>query len=199
MQRFYNEKVSNWFHLQNLPAKSFVCGFCNVYVSSVKGYKLGKQEDGIGEQIGAIYICASCGAPIFIAPDNIFYPSPSFGKDVDHVPEKLYALYQESRKCSSRNCYTASVLICRKMLLNIAVAKGAKEGLTFKECVDYLNDKGYIPPDGKLWGDYIRTRGNEANHEISLMTEEDAKNLILFAGMLLSFIYQLPGMLLIKS
>ena len=63
------------------------------------------------------------------------------------------------------------------MLMNIAVAQGAKEGLKFIEYVNYLSDNGYTPPNGKQWVDHIRKKGNEANHEITLMGVNDAQEL----------------------
>jgi len=80
------------------------------------------------------------------------------------------------------------------MLLNIAVNQGAKEGGKFIEYVNYLSEKGYIPPNGKHWVDHIRQKGNEANHEIAVMTEQDSKNLLTFTEMLLRFIYEFPNM-----
>ena len=44
------------------------------------------------------------------------------------------------------------------------------------------------------WVDHIRKKGNEANHEITLMTDKDAKDLIVFLEMLLKFIYELPNL-----
>jgi hypothetical protein len=38
----------------------------------------------------------------------------------------------------------------------------------------------------------IRTKSNEANDEIVIMSEEDAKNLVTFTEMMLRFIYDLP-------
>src|SRR6266571_7617624 len=103
-------------------------------------------------------------------------------------------LYEEARRCSSQNCFTAAVLLCRKMLMNIAVAQGATEGLRFIEYVTYLSDKGFVPPNGKHWVDHIRKKGNEATHEIALMAEGDAKELISFIEMLLRFIYEFPSL-----
>ena len=78
--------------------------------------------------------------------------------------------------------------------MNIAVDKGAQHNATFQQYVEYLDQKNFIPPDGKVWVDYIRKRGNEANHEIHLMNAEDAQALIDFVEMLLKFIYQFPNM-----
>jgi len=76
--------------------------------------------------------------------------------------------------------------------MNIAVSKGAKEGLKFAEYVQYLADKGFVPPDGKAWVDHIRKKGNEATHQIAIMTKEDAQDLITFIEMLLKLIYEFP-------
>ncbi len=83
--------------------------------------------------------------------------------------------------------------------MNIAVDQGAKEGLKFIEYVTYLSDNGYTPPNGKHWVDHIRKKGNEATHEITVMSENDAKELIVFIEMLLRFIFEFPSMVPNKS
>jgi hypothetical protein len=80
------------------------------------------------------------------------------------------------------------------MLMNIAVEQGAAEGLKFIEYVSYLADKGFVPPNGRHWVDHIRKKGNEATHEIAIMGEQDACDLISFIEMLLRFIYEFPSM-----
>jgi hypothetical protein len=194
MTRFFSEGAANWRTLQALPNQAFTCGFCNVNVSSVFGYKLGNQSDGSGGQIGGIYVCPNCGGPTFFTPSRERYPMPALGNPVRHVPQDLNALYEEARRCSSQNSFTASVLLCRKMLMNIAVQQGAGEGLKFIEYVNFLADKGFVPPNGKHWVDHIRKKGNEATHEIAVMNEQDARELISFIEMLLRFIYEFPSL-----
>jgi hypothetical protein len=80
------------------------------------------------------------------------------------------------------------------MLMNIAVSEGADQGLRFIEYVNYLAENGFVPPRGEAWVDYIRTRGNEATHEIALMTQDDAEAVVRFVEMLLRFIYAFPGL-----
>jgi len=79
--------------------------------------------------------------------------------------------------------------------MNIAVQEGAKEGQTFQAYVEYLSEQGFIPPRGKGWVDYIRKRGNEATHQIAIMSKDDAVALIAFVEMLLRFIYEFPQMI----
>jgi hypothetical protein len=91
------------------------------------------------------------------------------------------------------SAYTPAVLGCRKILMHIAVAKGDKPGKGFIEYVEYLSDKGYVPPDGKGWVDHIRSKSNEATHEIAPMSKSDAEELITFVGMLLKLVFEFPA------
>ena len=81
------------------------------------------------------------------------------------------------------------------MLMNIAVEKSAKVGLSFFDYVNFISDEGYVPPNGKHWVDHIRKKGNEANHEIVLMNATDARELLTFIEMLLRFVYEFPNMI----
>lgn len=102
-------------------------------------------------------------------------------------------LYEEARRATASGCYTAAVLCCRKLLMHIAVAKDAPTGGNFVSYVEYLSEKHYVPPDAKDWVDHIRKRGNEANHEINMMKEPDAAELIAFVEMLLKLVYEFPA------
>ena len=77
--------------------------------------------------------------------------------------------------------------------MHIAVSKWAKENLRFVEYIDYLENNNYITQWVKEWVDEIRTIGNEANHEIKIMSKEEAENLISFSEMLLKLIYEFPA------
>lgn len=191
--KFFDENRFNWYQIQRIQNHSYRCGYCNDKISSDKGYKIGDNRDGSGPLRGGIYICPNCNGPTFINVDDKRYPSVSFGNAVQHVPEELDSLYNEARRCSSQSCFTAAVLLCRKALMNIAVSQGARENLRFIEYVNYLSENGYTPPNGRHWVDHIRKKGNEATHEIALMEEGDAKDLICFVEMLLKFNYEFPA------
>ena len=120
-------------------------------------------------------------------------PGVAPGNEVDHLPEELEKIYREARNCVAAGAYTASVLTCRKLLMHIGVEQGGNPGESFVFYVDHLANSGFVPPNGCGWVDHIRRRGNEANHEIVLMTQEHAEELISFAEMLLKFIYEFPS------
>lgn len=194
VQPFFEIQNFDWYKHQEISNRKFLCGYCSFIVSSNKGYPI-SHRSSTTMAIGGTYICPSCLGPTFLLFDPALQsPSAAMGNAVRHLPKDLEALYEEARRATSQNCFTGSVLLCRKMLMNIAVNQGANEGLKFIEYVNYLSSNGYIPPNGKHWVDHIRTRGNEATHEISVMTSQDAQDLISFIEMLLRFIYEFPAM-----
>ncbi|MBC8450233.1 MAG: DUF4145 domain-containing protein [Chloroflexi bacterium] len=121
-------------------------------------------------------------------------PGAPFGRDVSNLPADIERLYQEARDCMKACAYTCAVLACRKMLLHVAVNMGAPiENLKFVQCVDYLETRGYVPPNARGWIDRIRDKGNEANHEINIMSKQEAEDIISLVEMLLMIVYDYPS------
>jgi transcription elongation factor Elf1 len=190
---FFNSLVYEYAGLQSLSNKSFKCGYCGDKVSSAIGYKIIDKRNN--NQAGGVYVCSNCKGPTLFNVDEQQSPSGMVGNSVSNVPETLSALYEEARRCMVNNCNTAAVLVARKMLMNISVEQGAKEGMKFIEYVIYLSEQGYIPPNGKKWVDHIRKKGNEATHEITIMSSQNATELLFFIEMLLRFIYEFPNLI----
>jgi hypothetical protein len=182
----------NWSNLGGLPSRRYTCGFCGSPLASEKGWQA--QSKHGGPVIATIYVCHQCSGPTFFDQHGGQVPGSAFGGAVSDIPDESVArLYDEARNATSAGAFTSAVLACRKLLMHIAVAKGASEGKTFISYVEYLAEKNYVPPDAKGWVDHIRARGNEANHQIVIMAKEDAEQLISFAEMLLKIIYEFPA------
>lgn len=77
--------------------------------------------------------------------------------------------------------------------MHVAVDKGAKDGLKFIEYLDYLDKNNYLGAGGRDWVDPLRKKGNEATHQIVKMSEQDARELLDFAEMLLKLVYEFPA------
>lgn len=189
---FFSPHDFHWEGLQHFHARSFDCGYCSRHVSSEKGYEI-KNNHHTTHVAGMIAVCPSCQGPTFFTPKNEQIPSKASGELVKNAPADLTKLYEEARRCTSANCHTAAVLICRKLLMNIAVQLGASEGLKFIEYVNFLGDNGHITVKSKPWVDHIRKKGNEATHEITPIGESDAADLVKFIEMILRTIYEYPA------
>ena len=178
--------------LQPIP---YTCGYCGKHVAPDHGYfaftaSTPGTTSGVAAQIS---ICPHCTKPTFFDDEGNQTPGSAFGQSVTHLPEGVDALYDEARNCMKVNANTASVMCCRKLLMNIAVSEGAGEGKSFAHYVRYLADEGHIPPKAAAWVDHIRGKGNEANHEINLMGREDAERLVKFSEMLMRIMYEYPA------
>lgn len=184
--------VWNEEFIENSDGFSYECGFCNSKVSPTDILKCKIQQ----MEFGKVLICTSCNRPTYFEElCSIQIPNKMYGMNVQHLTEDIFSIYNEAKLCYSSNAYTATSLICRKILMNVAVDQGAKEDDSFVSYVNYLDNEGYIPPNGKDWVDAIRKHGNDATHKIPSITNEDAMNIIDFTGLLLTFIYEMPGKL----
>jgi Domain of unknown function (DUF4145) len=178
--------TTKWQNPHHISTRSFTCAYCDNIVSSFLGL-CGSHPDR------SIYICPHCSNAAFFDESRRQHPAPVPGTSINHLPKDIEALYAEARRCVAAGAPTSAVLACRKLLMNIAVAQGAKEGASFIAYVEHLASDGYVPPNGRHWVDHIRKKGNEANHEIQLMLDKDARELIDFAAMLLKFVYEFPA------
>lgn len=184
-----------WKETEKLESKKYNCGYCGNSVSSNEGYFMtsnsynGTRPTGQGY----IYICHHCNKPTFFD----FYgqvPSPKYGRIFDKEIFNdivTYELYEEIRNCMKANAYTACVMLCRKMLMHIGVDCGAEIDKSFQYYVNYLDEQNFIPKNCKDWVDIIREKGNEANHDIVMYKESDAKQMINFVEIIIAVVYEM--------
>lgn len=189
----------SWSGVSGVSDAEYQCGFCGNRVGPSLRYQGGAggiSEDGKnlpGKNVD-IFICPVCSLPTFFDYDRKQIPAVRLGAEITQVPtDGLKQLYDEARDCTAAGAYTACVMVCRKILMNLAVREGAQEGESFVSYVTYLGDQGYVPPKGKAWIDKIRRRGNDANHQIALMSADDAAEVLKFVEALLRYNFELTA------
>ncbi|WP_425538052.1 DUF4145 domain-containing protein [Myxococcus stipitatus] len=103
-------------------------------------------------------------------------PSVHPGEDLRFLPPEIAPLYDEARRCMSVRAFTATAHLCRKLLINIAVAEGLPppHNVKFIEAINYLEQHNIIPRNARSVLDRIRVIGNAAAHELPQVTEADA-------------------------
>ena len=184
-----------WMVLDNSSnlRSQFTCGHCGTLTATAQRMILivGGYEQDPAEAV-EIRICMNCWAPTYIGPHGQV-PAPRVGKMVEHLPPEVESAYREARDAFAAGASTATALMCRKILMNVAVTAGAKPNLNFFEYVDYLTTNHYVPPGSDKWLTHIRKGGNDATHEISATKSEDAAELLRFTQSLLTYMFELPG------
>lgn len=172
--------------------KDYKCSYCGNQVGTER-YYLSTEHIGTKPVVHTyIYICPRCTSPTYFDEENQQYPAPAFGEHIEDIPDikEIIDLYDEARRAMSVGSHTAAAMCCRKLLMNMAEKKGAKENETYSYYVQYFLDKNYLHEDYKDWVVFIKDKGNEANHEIPEISRADAEQLITFVGMLIKILYE---------
>lgn len=157
-----------WIEPRILPSKSFICWNCNKDISSQEGYMSNNNRS-------SIYICHNCGSPNIFDLNGDAVIKPLYGKEIKNLPNNIKSVYEEARKCMQVGAYTGASMLLRKILMNISVEEGAKEGDSFKNYVEYLYNEGIVHKKQKDLINRVKNLGNEANHKIEHISEENAK------------------------
>ena len=166
----------------NYETHEYICGNCSKPTS---GFVVSKHSIFPIKWL----ICLNCKQGS-VLDNGTIHPHPLLGEPVKGVPDTINSVYEEARKSLSSKSYTACELVCRKILMNVAVEKGSDEGKEFVFYIDFLAQSGYITPNMKPWVDIIRQNGNQANHQIETPNPERAENTLAFTTQLLKLVYE---------
>lgn len=160
---------------------SMICGHCGRAVNAAV----------LASGPGVMWVrCTACGAGIVVHGPRA-WPGPRLGDSVEGLPEDVQAAWQEARDCSATNAHTAVEMMCRKILMHIAVDKGDSEGRSFASYIDYLVAEGYVTKPMRPSVGRIKDRANRANHDIPATTSEQASETLTFTGHLLKNVYEM--------
>jgi hypothetical protein len=164
---------------------AFVCGHCGREVSGAVVALA--SENGLTRWLQ----CPICGEGSVEDSKGVISPGAPIGPDIDGLPPEVAEAYQEARRCMSVGAFTASELVCRKILMHIAVDKGAAEGEAFASYLSHLEAQGYVTPPMRRWVDQIRSHGNESTHRLARPSRERAEGTLMFTAELLRLTYEM--------
>jgi hypothetical protein len=192
---------------------SAICGHCGKSVTFIPRSFQSRFEYGDQDDKYAVYEALECpncrrGTVANPVPGND-EPSAQSGKRVKHMydlapgelpapfvegmPEELSDCWREVLKTGQAGAWTASELMCRKMLMHIAVHQfDADEGEPFTKYIKALDDARFFPSMLQPVLDGIRERGNRATHDIAKSTREQSIKTIRITHHVLRTIYELP-------
>ena len=182
------ELIKDIPHHDQLARLDYTCGHCNREVSG-RVVSMYKTPDDV--PLIKFLLCTSCVQGSIWVHSGDVVPGVSPGKILEGLPPEVNDAYEETRICFANNAFTACELICRKILMYIAVDKGADEGESFEKYLDYLETQGYITPPIKKWADVIRTHGNDSTHKLQKTEKEKAEITFQFTAQLLRIIYEM--------
>lgn len=161
------------------------CGHCGRQVS---GAVVAFAIDGTATWVR----CVSCGRPtaMWHLRSQQAPPAAAAVGEVEGLGDLIEGAWAEARACLLAGAPTAAEMMCRKILMQVAIDRGAAGGKKFASYVGYLEDEGVISADMRTWVDRIRGHGNAAAHELELSDADRARDTVSFTEMLLRVAYE---------
>jgi hypothetical protein len=160
---------------------TYDCGVCGLPVAG----------SVIARTAGVMWLrCSHCHSGSVMNGTEIS-PAVLRGESLESLPSDVESAYMEARRALSAGAPTGSELMCRKILMHVAVDKGANPGESFAAYLDYLSAQGYVTPPMKQWVDLIRQQANIATHEIPASDATRAMGTLAFTAQLLRLIYEM--------
>lgn len=146
--------------------------------------------------------CQSCLGPLLFerladVADGQMYPwdprvlvYPTQGGELSQaVPDTLRQTFTEAVKCMQAGCYTASVIMGRRLVEGLANLNGA-QGRTLAAKLAHLKSKGILDARLLEWSDLIKNVGNDGAHETnSAVSRQDAQEVLRFVEALVDYHY----------
>lgn len=145
--------------------------------------------------------CINCGKGSVVNSGSQVSPAARPLHTPRGLPELDEQIWNEVRDCLSVGASTAAVMLCRKLLVHIAVAQGlpAKNANgyapNFQTAVTHLETEGLITRRMLPWVKRIKDVGNEANHEIARIDKDVANDVALFTEQLLKLTYEMDDLM----
>lgn len=165
----------------------FDCGHCGRGVEGIVVYTSAKYSAP-----GAV-VCPGCREVTAISGHHQFFPPRKVASSVKHLPPDIALAWQEARMAHAATAYTPAEMMCRKILMHIAVdLKLGKPGEPFDSYIEALNAAGYFPPNIREKVDAMKTRGNRANHKIPASVAHQSKAALSLTEYMLRTVYEVP-------
>ena len=140
-------------------------------------------------------LCPNCQDGSVRTKSGAVYPVAPAGGSVTNLPADVAQAWREARTAHAVAAYTAAEIMCRKILMHLAVdVANSKAGATFKDYIADLDKAGYISTALKPAVEKVRDRGNAANHDLPASTEADSLVTLKITEHMLRSIYEIPGL-----
>jgi hypothetical protein len=139
--------------------------------------------------------CPACLDGILRTSDGAVWPPAPIATPIANLPEDVAHAWKEAQSAHAVAAHTAAEMMCRKILMHLAVdVANGKPGGTFVSFIEDLDKAGYIGTGLKPVIAKVKDRGNTANHELPASTEQESLTTLKITEHLLRSVYEIPGL-----
>lgn len=185
----------SWRDPAKIASRNWLCSYCGKRTWSDRGYFYGRLvPPKKNVNVSCIAICSECGFPTFFAEDGSSHPGAPPGETVHGIPDDIGLIYEEARRSLGVGAYNGTAMLCRAIVVNIAITEGAPDGWPFSKYLEHLAIEGMLPRKAKPWVSRIRRSdalrdGGKLPH----IERQQATDLLTFVEFLLRFNYEFPS------
>jgi hypothetical protein len=139
--------------------------------------------------------CPVCDDGILQTRDGAIWPPGSTVGPIANLPTDVAHAWKEAQLAHAVAAYTAAEMMCRKILMHLAVdVADGKPGGTFMSFIEALDEAGYIGTGLKPAIAKVKNRGNTANHELPASTQQESLSTLRITEHLLRSVYEIPDL-----
>lgn len=117
-----------------------------------------------------------------------------YEKAPDHFPEDVGRYWLQAKKSLVDKNYDA-VAVMTRSAIQLALRGHDAKGANLKQEIDYLAEKGLLPPLMQEWAHSLRDLANDSAHPAPNQiptSARDAGDIVKFMDFLFEYLYQLP-------
>jgi len=173
------------------------CERCEALVDAkmLKGYEGYAEEPGLPYKYSFLR-CPKCDSPFLVVQedfgegwDSPYRLYPPQEKISSSYPDQIKQAYLEAKACFKAKAYTASAIMCRKVLEGICAEHKIKKN-NLAASLKEMKNRGIIESRLFEWADMLRISGNEAVHDLSVtVPKDDARDIMEFTNALLEYLF----------
>jgi len=144
--------------------------------------------------------CVNCGLGL-VENKGVAAPGVKPLSTPQGVEAREREVWEEARSCLAVGANAAAVMLCRNLLLHVAIGNGLSpeddkgRSPNFDVAVNHLQSVGVITVRMKPWVDRIREVGNQANHKLEAISAEQALDVARFTEQLLRLAYEMDSLM----
>lgn len=148
-----------------------------------------------GDEVWWIGLCNYCEKPMLIRNSGaIVFPHPAPSPTDKQIPEPMRIDLIEAKQCHAIKASRAAAVLARRAIEAAANERGAKKSKLVDK-IDELFEQRVLTEDVRSWAHAVRWVANDAAHpNESVVTTEDAEDILRLAEQLLHYLYVTPAL-----
>jgi len=121
--------------------------------------------------------------------DKLYFSSSAAIDTEPNLPDLIDHDFTQALNCCESGFFDAAACMARRALERALISRGAQSSDKLSNMIAELSKRNILPEETKRLCDEIKGFGNRAAHPSDPTDEEDARNAVYFADIVISWLY----------